>query len=121
MCRRLLYFRGMYKKTWKWEEEKIQNHYESIFNTMFDDIIEDVFDDYDVIDDLAEMQVNFNKIVNNTDEYLYDEDDMYMLLNDPYTELVFSRERTQYEYEFPTFLKYLFVPNTFGHNIQQHF
>ena len=115
MCRRNLYFRGMGDSVAQWEEDRVESHYSAIFNNLFDDIFEDIAECEDdeerefILEELAEMQTNFNKIRNSA-EYLYDEEDMYTLLMDPEVEVILSKEKNESYYESATFNEYLFVP-----------
>jgi hypothetical protein len=44
MCRKRLYFKGMYKVLDKWEEERVELQGQEVFNQMFDELLEDVSD-----------------------------------------------------------------------------
>ena len=68
MCRANMYFRGMRSRVCEWEEEREEEHNESVLSEAFDFILENAedFEDMeDVMYELMDIQERYHLIVNN--------------------------------------------------------
>ncbi len=65
MCRRGMYFRGMYKQRNEWEDEYNEKKIQDVFKTCYDDIIEDMIESCPptfIMIELFDMEDRFNKL-----------------------------------------------------------
>lgn len=89
MCRGPLYFKGMEKFRDRWQEEKIENMYQRVFDATFDSIIESCSDGDPMgicMAILEQMQDKYN-ILTNDPEGWYDEEELAFLLNDVFMDV----------------------------------
>ncbi len=98
MCRQSLYFKGMYKITQHWDEEKYENQIQGVYSEMFDAICDEM-EDFDegelVMEELIEMEEKLKKFL-NCDEY-WDPEVLLEVVSDPFCEPSFSKDHYAYE------------------------
>jgi len=108
MCRQSLYFKGMYKVTPQWDEEKYENQIQGVYSEMFDAICDEMdefdfdFDEDDIVspgelvlEGLIEMEKNLKKFL-NCDEY-WDPEALLEVVSDPFCEPSFHKDHYAYE------------------------
>lgn len=76
MCRNTFYFKGLTKVAERWDDERIERQYQSVFERVFDELLE-FFEDMDF---LGHMQEKYQILFN--DEYYWAEEDLYYILAD---------------------------------------
>ena len=114
MCRQSLYFRGIRDHVAKWDSEKIEFRNQSVYNRIFDEIMEDL--DEEDIDDFDRSLAMFS-LMNLEDVYGrvnamnwdVDEDTMYDILHQYMLQMTWSYEPIVYDDIMPH-EKLLFVP-----------
>jgi len=112
MCRKDMYFKGMYKVRKEWDEEARETRLQEIYAEAFNDIIEEYEDEPDFI--MEELH-NIGCLIKNTrDDYSLA--DIDYMANDPdgYWDAVifmYLSEHRKYFYTHDpcTFMRYLFV------------
>jgi len=113
MCRKGMYFKGMYKVRKEWDEEAHETRVQEIYAEAINDIIEEFEDEPDFI--MEEMH-NIECLIKNTRND-YSIDDIDYLVNDPdgyFESIIFMcisdrRKRYYYTHDPCTFTRYLFV------------
>ena len=116
MCRSPLYFRGMWRIGNKWDEERIEQQYTSVFNEAFEEIMEDVdpeceYSRWLAMTMLEDMQTKFNKLTSNIDDGYYDEEELLYLISN-FTISIGAPKEKYDPADIPTYVKNLFVPKT---------
>ena len=112
MCRKGMYFKGMYKVRKEWDKEARDAHIQEIYAGAVNDIIEEFEDEPDfIIDEIY----NIECLIRNTrDDYSLDDIDYWVNDPDGYFESILlmcrsEHKRYWYVHEPCTFTRYLFV------------
>lgn len=111
MCRAPLYFRGLRTMAERWEEERAEKMKEAVYTRIFNEILEDLEEDFDDIEAtlamiaLCEFDERFRKFVNYCD-WDFSEDELYEMIGDVFMDVY--TEKMMWDETAPDNL--LFVP-----------
>lgn len=111
MCRAPLYFKGLRTMAQRWEEERHEQIKESVYTRIFDEIMDDLGEEFDDIEGtlamfaLRDFDERFRKFANEYD-WEFTEEELYDIVGDVFTD--FYLEKTLWDEHPPNNL--LFVP-----------
>jgi hypothetical protein len=84
MCRHVMYFKGLYKISEKWEDERVDKLNEEAFNTAFDAIFEEG-SDYSESEEDSDSDSDWETSSEYSDWGNWEESNAHLLFNDPET------------------------------------
>jgi hypothetical protein len=107
MCRSPIYFRGISKALETWEDERMDDHNQSVFTECLDALFEEFetfeMDPDDVLFELMFIEERFNTIVKNgydPDDFMYDDDIEFYTERDRFIEIYDDCKRRMNNYMF---------------------